>query len=243
MRLFKHMSVAAVAAATLSSPLFANAALFGDDEARQAILELRAKVDTLQQSSQNGAISLSDQSDRLHQEIAQLRGQIEVLAHQVSQLEQRQKDFYVDLDNRVRKLEPQQATLDGQQVTVNPDEKKAYEAALNQFKAGDYANADTSFSQFIKKYPQSGYLTASQYWLGNIQYAREQYKSALATHQSLIKNSPDSTYVPDALLSIASSYFELKDTVNAKKTLNTLVAKYPNSSAGQQAKDRLSSLK
>lgn len=244
MRLLKQTTlVAAVAAATFYLPLTANAALFGDDEARQAILELRSQVDALQRNTQNGTISLSDQSDQLNQQIAQLRGQIELLAHQVNQLDQRQKDFYNSLDARLRKIEPQQATIDGQQATVAADETKAYNDALNLFKAGNYNGADTALNDFIKRYPQSGYLSSVQYWLGNVQFAKEQYKSAIATHQSLIKNHPDSSFIPDALLSIASSYVELKDNVNAKKTLNTLISKYPDSTAAQQAKDKLSTFK
>ncbi len=37
------------------------------------------------------------------------------------------------------------------------------------------------------------------------------------------------------MLNIASSYAELKDNKNAKKSLQTLVAKYPDSSAAQTA--------
>lgn len=244
MRLFNQTTlVAAVAAATLYLPLNANAALFGDDEARQAILELRSQVEALQRNTQNGTISLADQSDQLNQQIAQLRGQVELLTHQVNQLDQRQKDFYNNLDARLRKLEPQTATIDGQQATVAPEETKAYNDALNLFKAGNYAGADTALNNFIKQYPQSGYLSSVQYWLGNVQFAREQYRSAISTHQALIKNHPDSTFVPDALLSIASSYVELKDNVNAKKTLNTLISKYPDSTAAQQAKDKLTTFK
>ncbi|PZP57963.1 MAG: tol-pal system protein YbgF, partial [Azospira oryzae] len=49
--------------------------------------------------------------------------------------------------------------------------------------------------------------------------------------------------VPDALLVIASSQQELKDTAAAKKTLEELVQKYPLSEAAEKAKRRLASLR
>jgi len=44
-------------------------------------------------------------------------------------------------------------------------------------------------------------------------------------------------------LNIASCYVELKEKPAAKKTLASLVAKYPDSPAAQTAKERLASLK
>jgi TolA-binding protein len=45
------------------------------------------------------------------------------------------------------------------------------------------------------------------------------------------------------MLNIGSSYALLKDSKNAKKALQQLVSKYPESSAARTAKDRLASLK
>jgi TolA-binding protein len=45
------------------------------------------------------------------------------------------------------------------------------------------------------------------------------------------------------MLNIASSYTELKDKKAAKKALQQLVSKFPESSAAQAAKDRLAALK
>ena len=48
---------------------------------------------------------------------------------------------------------------------------------------------------------------------------------------------------PDALLSMASSQLELKSIPGAKKTLNELITKYPDSPAAASAKTRLNALK
>ena len=55
----------------------------------------------------------------------------------------------------------------------------------------------------------------------------------------VIKTYPDSPKAADAMLNMASCYTELKDKVGAKKTLDALVAKYPDSAAAQAARERL----
>jgi tol-pal system protein YbgF len=249
-------SKSAIAAAVLAvcsfAPWSAHAGLLDDDEARKAILDLRTKVDTIQQdlqtridakSDKSSALDLVNQNEQLRQELAKLRGQIEVLTNELSNAQRRQKDFYVDLDNRLRKLEPQKITVDGKEAAVEPAEQKSYDAALAVFKSGDYKSAAISLSDFLHRYPGSAYAAAAQYWLGNAYYAQRDCKSAIAAQQVVIKNYPDSPKASDALLNIASCYTELKDKSGAKKSLEALITQYPDSSAAQTAKERLASFK
>jgi tol-pal system protein YbgF len=253
MRPFIKCTIGAAFVAALScAPLQAHAGLFDDDEARRAILDIRTKLEALQhdvdtkleaKADKASSLDLGIQNEQLQQEIAKLRGQVEVLTNDLANAQQRQKDFYVDLDNRVRKMEPQKMTVDGKEATVEPSEQKSYDAALALFKAGDYKNAGASFQDFVRRYPESGYAAAAQYWLGNTYYAQREYRSAIAAQLAVVKNYPDNPKAPDALLNIASCYIELKDKPAAKKTLQTLVAKYGDAPAAETAKERLASLK
>lgn len=241
--LFRSTLAAALLVAAWHASI-AHAGLFDDDEARRAILDIRNKVDAVQRDLNNKAdksssLGLADQNDQLRQEIAKLRGQVEVLTNELANTQQRQKDFYVDLDARLRKLEPQQVTVDGKEVSVDPTEQKTYDAALAQFKAGDYRGAGAAFSDFIRRYPRSGFSPSAQYWLGNTYYAQRDYRNAIAAQQAVVKNYPDNPKASDAMLNIASCYTELKDKPAAKKTLEALIAQYPGTPAAQTAKDRL----
>lgn len=238
---------AALMAAFAYLPLHANAALFDDDEARKAILELRSKVDALARdlterldakADKTSTLSLINQHDQTMQEIARLRGQIEVLGNELANTQKRQKDFYTDLDARLRKLEPRQVTIDGQEAAVGVSEQTSYDSAFGVFKSGDYKAAATALDAFVKRYPESAYAANAQYWLGNAYYAQRDCKSAISAQQVVLKNYPDSPKAPDAMLNIASCYTELKDKANATKTLNALIARYPDSSAAQTAKER-----
>ena len=233
-------------------PIAARAGIFDDDEARRAILDTRTRIENTQRdlrtgldgkADKNALLELSNQNEQMRLEAAKLRGQIEVLTNELTNTQQRQKDFYVDLDNRLRKLEPQKVTVDGKEANVEQAEQRVYDASLALFKAGDYKNASVSFADFLRRYPQSGYAASAQYWLGNAFYAQRDYRNAIAAQQAVVKTYPDSTKAPDALLNIATCYIELKDKVQAKRTLETLIERYAQSPAAQTAKERLTTLR
>lgn len=232
---------AAVLAAGILLPLQANAGLFEDDEARRAILDLRGKM--ADKADKASLLELSSQNEALRQEIARLQGQVEVLSNEVVNLQKRQKDFYIDLDGRLKKLEPQKVIVDGNEASVEQAEQQSYDAALNHFKEGNYKNAAAGFGEFLRRYPKSGYAPAAQYWLGNAYYAQRDYKNAIAAQSVVARSYPDSPKAADAMLNIASSQMELKDKAAARKTLETLIVKYPGTQAADNAKQRLAQMK
>ena len=233
-------------------PLHASAGLLDDDEARKAILDLRSKVEILSRDvnaridtklDRSASLDLANQHEQTMQEIARLRGQLEVLANEVATAQKRQKDFYADLDARIAKLEPRQVSIDGKETEVDASELKSYEAAMRLFTAGDYKAAASALAEFVRRHPDSSYAANAQYWLGNAYYAQRDYKSAIASQEIVASTYKDSAKAHDAMLNIASSYTEIKDKKSAKKALQQLVAKYPESPAALTAKDRLAALK
>jgi tol-pal system protein YbgF len=247
-KLIKSSIAAAFVAAVSCASLHANAALFEDDEARKAILDIRARLDSMQgeisaKADKSNSLDLNNDNAQLRQEIARLRGQIEVLTNALANTEKRQKDFYVDLDGRLRKLEPQRVTLDGKEVSIGQAEQRAYDAALAYFKSGDYKNAGASFYDFTRRYPDSALVPSAQYWLGNTYYAQRDYRNAITAQQVVVDKYPDNPKAADALLNIASCHTALKDQAAAKKILETLVGRYPDSPSAQTAKERLAALK
>ncbi|MHB8914236.1 MAG: tol-pal system protein YbgF [Thiobacillus sp.] len=195
--------------------------------------------------------NLMKEVDTLKAEIAKLRGDAEVQTHLIETLEKRQKDLYVDLDNRVTELNkvataPPAAKVGANVGTATADptmESSDYEAALNAFKARDYNQAISGFKSFLKNYPDSALAPNAQYWIGYAYYSLKDYKSALAQQQKLIAVYPASAKVPDALLSIASAQIETRDKKAAKRTLEEIIVKYPGSTAAALAAKRLVTLK
>src|SRR3990167_5963011 len=86
----------------------AQAGLFSDDDARKQIQQLEARMLKLEAAAEQQTKSLLDllgQIEVLNGEIRKLRGQNEELAHGLQDAEKREKDFYVDLDTRLRRFE------------------------------------------------------------------------------------------------------------------------------------------
>jgi tol-pal system protein YbgF len=248
----KPRLAAALLALAAWLPLQSHAGILNDDEARKAILDLRAKVDGIARdlngridakADKTVSLEMVNQHEQTMAEIAKLRGQLELLSNEITTAQKRQKDFYTDLDARIRKLEPRQVSIDGQEAAVAPDEQTTYETAMATFKAGDYKTAATQLGAFVQRYPQSSYASNAQYWLGNSYYAQRDCKKAIAAQQVVASTYPDSAKAPDAMLNIGTCYAELKDKKAASKALKDLIAKYPDSAAAQAARDRLPGLK
>jgi tol-pal system protein YbgF len=233
------------AAAAAAVP--AHAGIFDDEEARRQIADVRRQVEaqgkTLARiesevTDKKALLELVNQIESLKQEIAGLRGQLEVVSNRVDGLDKRQKDLYVDLDGRLRKFETAKVEQD-KAVQSAQAEQQAYEAGLNQFKANNYGAAIQSLQSFLASFPQSQLAPSAQYWIGNAHYALRDYKSAIAAQQQLIATWPESAKAPDAMLNIATCQAETGDQNGSRNTLRTLVSKYPNSPAAEQAKQRL----
>ena len=234
-----------------------SAALFEDDDARRAILDLRQKVEAsqlrtveeLRRGSEENAqlrrslLDLSNQIESLRNEMAVLRGQNEQLTRGVSDVQRSQKDVAQGVEERLRKVEPSNVSMDGRDFEAEPVEKQEFEAALANLRKGDFAAAQTAYTAFIKRYPQSGYKSSSLFWLANAQYALRDYKSAAGNFRMLATSDPQHPRAPEALLSMANCQVELKDTKAARKTLEELVTSYPQSEAASAAKERLVKLK
>lgn len=279
MRASRFVLAAAFLAAAASLP--ARAGLFDDDEARRRIDALRkelaqqgkdneARIAKLEETIRNiGVVELAQQLQQMNDEIARLRGQIEVLSNDNQQLQKRQRDFYLDIDSRLKRLEGGGSTssssppaapdtgLPAGTATANPTttapphvpskedqarEVKAYDAASNLFRRNDFPAAIEAFRGFVRDYPQSALAPNAGYWIG-ISYANmRDYRNALAAQEDLISKYPQSPKAPDALLAIAAIQAEQGDSGSARNTLEDIVARFPTSEAAGKARTRLAGM-
>lgn len=248
---------AGAAALCLLGALPASAALFEDDEARRAILELRQRVEAQRQAGERDAeaqrqeisqlrrslLELQTQIETLRGEIARMHGQNEQLLREVADLQRRQKDIAIGVEERLRKVEPSKVSVDGKEFIADPTEARDFEAALAIFRKGEFPQAQAAFADFIKRYPQSGFRPTALFWLGNAQYANRDYRGAIGNFRALLAQAPDHPRAAEALLSIANCQIELKETAGARRTLDELVKSYPQSEAAVAARERLSKIR
>ena len=278
-----------LASLLLSAQLFAmsgHAALFDDKEARKKILEVEATMNSQNQAAQSeiaslkknqqaleqrlqaveavtkggGLMDMQNQIESLKQEVARLKGELEVANHNVEATQQRQKDLYGDTDARLRKLEggttpavsnsseaPATATPTTAVPTTaapakNTQEYQLLELANGLSKESKHKDAFNAYDKFLKDYPNSALAAEATYGLGYSQFALKNYKSSIATQQKVLDLHPESPKVPDAMLNMANSQIQLGLVPGAKKTLRDLIAKFPNSEVTPTAQKRLKAL-
>jgi tol-pal system protein YbgF len=239
-------------------------ALFEDDEARQAIVELRQRLSAQEQANQarvaelaatqalygeqlqalrRSLLELNNQIEALRGELAKLRGSDEQLTREVTELQRRQRDILQGIDDRLRRMEPQKVTVDGREFLADPEEKRVYDEALGLMRSSDFDKALAGFLVLQQRWPASGYVPSALFWAGNAHYGRKDYKAAVASFRAFLSTAPDHPRVPEGMLGLANSQAEMKDTRAARKTLEDLVKTFPNSDAANAAQQRLKSLR
>lgn len=267
----------------------AQAGLFADDDARERIQLLETRVikleDTLSQQTKvinqqtssinqqsatinqqtKSMLDLQGQMDVLNADMRKLRGQNEELAHGLKEAEKRSKDFYVDLDARLRHFESAEEAgnqaeenLAQQAISVSGVsasdvvasdhydpvlENRAIESAYALYKGGSHADAVKAFRDFLAKYPGSVHVPNAMFWMGDALLKQKGFKGALNTFQDLLRTFPGNSKSADALLNIATCQQVLKQGAAARKTLKELVDLYPASDAAAKAKKLLASKK
>lgn len=227
----------------------AQAGLFDDDEARRQLSDFKAKMEARLDTQAKAQLELQGQIQRQSEELARLRGQIETLTYDLETAQKRQQDFYVDLDARLRKLETQAAgnaaasadkAAEAAKPAADPAaENRDYDAAINLMKASKFKDATTAFADFVQKYPDSSLAPNAQFWLGNAWYAQRDCRKAIEAQSYVASKWPDSPKAPDSLLAIATCQQELHNSSGARRTLEALLAKYPETPAAESAKQRL----
>ena len=233
----------ALVALTMATQL-SHAALFEDEEARRAIIDLRQRMQATQSqlskiATSESILELANQNEQLRSELAQLRGQNEQLAHAVDEL----RALVNSADSRLSQLEPATVTVDNENFSVGPKEKADYETAMTALRGGNFEVAGGVLTTLLKEFPESGYVPSALFWLGNAYYATGQYSAALTAFNELTSKFAQHARVPEAMLAKANCQVELRDKSGAKANLEALIRQFPSSEAAQAAKQRLDALK
>lgn len=221
---------------------------------------LLERVTTLEQqvvTRNRVQVNIQRQLDELQTEVNELRGVTELHTHQLSQVLERQRELYQELDRRVSEaLKPanqvpttiavspvNNATQSPSSYSSNLTENEAYDRALNLvLKDKRYEEAIIEFRSFNKNYPQSSYSANAHYWLGQLLFNKSEFKEAEQEFLVVVEQFKESSKRPDALLKLAMVAQKLTDTKKAIVLYRQLVKEYPESTSAKLASPRLESL-
>jgi tol-pal system protein YbgF len=223
------------------------------------------------QTKFNDNAALIERVQTLQKEMQELRGQLEVQAHDLKVLQQQQLTFYKDLDSRIgtqgakasvppvsavtvpvipevtAKKTPVAAVTPAPATTTsraNPaDEQISYLAAYELVKNKQYDNAIKAMQTFTQKYPQGGYTGNAQYWLGELYMVKKDYSKAIEHFDVVLHQFPSSSKSAASMLKVGYAYAALGNNQQAKKNLQDVVKTYPGTSTAQLANLKLESIK
>jgi tol-pal system protein YbgF len=187
--------------------------------------------------------------DALQRELQKLQGDAEVINHGIEDLRRKQREMYLDLDRRIRKLElapTSAAPADPNaqaQAAAAAEQRTAYDNAFALLRDGKYEEAIPLFEAFVKQYPAGDTSVNARYWLGEAYFVQRRYDVALVEFQTIVTQHPTAAKFSDALLKLGLTHYEMGTWDKSSQALNEVVARFPNTSQAQLATQRLEQLR
>jgi len=114
-----------------------------------------------------------------------------------------------------------------------------YQNALRDYTGGKYDLSRQEFSDYIKNFPSNDLASNSQFYLGEISYAQEDFKGAITAYDVVITNYPKSFKQAAALLKKGLAELELGLKASATRDLREVVHRYPGSDEARRADAKL----
>jgi tol-pal system protein YbgF len=192
--------------------------------------------------------------------IADMKVGLDELKQQVSVLNERLEAANVQMSRRVSALEAKvnpgavSTPMGGRPASVpseasgpvssaatpgSAEAKRLYPAALGDYQRGRFDLAAEGFRAYLLQAPTGDVADTAQYYLGESLYSAKDYRSAINEFEHLVRDYPQSPQAPSALLKTGYAYYEIKDGVQGRRVLRTLVEKYPTSKEAKLAEERL----
>ena len=205
--------------------------------------------------------------DLLREEIELLRGQLEVLDHQVAKKISISNDIEEKQKKETQRLEAQLVVTSqrvdrifqylnleaaGESNAKPPGSASAvagltdqeiYNLARKAFDAGKLEAARQGFEDLLKNYPKSSNADNAQFWIGETYYREKWFEKAILEYQKVIENYPKGNKVPASRLKQGLAFSNLGDNTNARLILQELIKKHPKSNEAKIAGKKLKKIK
>jgi len=223
-----------------------------------SISEARQKPDNSQANAE-----LFYMIQQLQSSVRQLQGQVEEQRHLINRLQQQGRDRYVDLDQRILDLTkavessgPQeqvdggaeQAATSGQVQPVRiyrtpeAEEQKVYNEIIDLIRnKKDFDAAINQLYEFIDSYPEGDLTVNAYYWLGEVYLAVPKLEQARQAFTIVATRYSDHRKAPDALYKLGVTLSRLGEASEAARRMQSVVERYPESSAAELARQFLES--
>ncbi|MDN5836864.1 MAG: tol-pal system protein YbgF [Nitrosospira sp.] len=238
--------------------------MFDDQEARKQIAAQQASIGDLRSQGQaletrivkleellnnQPMLDLHNQMEALRLDLNKLQGQIEVLVNENELTQKRQKDFYIDLDNRLRRLEQP----GGAAASESPSSSNTSDAVSKSNMEGlarpespaevpsrPVSNVEAP-TRVVAVIPSAAGVApadtaeSQDYEAAYNLFKTAKYYDAISRLKKFLKSYPASSLAPSAHYWIGNSYYALRDFKNAIDAQEKLISAFPDSAKAPDA--------
>lgn len=238
-----------------------------DEEQPLIIDKSQNAEDNTSGSSDKRMLDVLSRLNQIEAEIRQLRGDLELITHDLKSVKEHQRELYTDVDRRLRELElkfqgkapatssttkktggtektPVGPPTTGKKsnVHVSSDERTAYQQAFALMRDRRYKQSVKAFKDFLANFPSSNYSDTAQYWLAESYYLLKDYKHAVSEFGKLVQDHPESPKVVGSKVKIGLAQYELKQYSRSREVMQDVVKNHADSSTAKIAKAHLQRL-
>ena len=222
------------------------AGLFDDEEARKQIAAQQVSIGDLRNQGQTlearifkmeevlnnqPLLELHNQIESLRFDLNKLQGQIEVLVNENELTQKRQKDFYIDLDSRLRRIEqPDESTASRSSASSTTTMSDAAPESHGEAPVAAAAVVSPAMNTVPAETVESRDYEAAY----NL-FKAAKYQDAISQFKKFLKSYPGSSFVPSAHYWVGNSYYAIRDFKNAISTQEKLINAFPDSSKAPDA--------
>lgn len=226
-------------------------------------LSVAQRLTRLEQQMANlTAMNLPQQMTDLQKQVEQLNGQVQVQSHDLKLLNQQQRSFYKDLNQRINQISnlsngssgnvsgnspPAEKSIKDTAVVssiantpakqeVNASDASTYQAAFALLSSKHLSKSKVAFMHYIKLYPNGKYVENAHYWMGEIALQQGQMQIAKDEFSVVVSQFPNGNKIADARLKLGVIDQKSGRKSAALSQYKTIRAQYPDTTASQLAK-------
>jgi TolA-binding protein len=216
--------------------------------ADQKIKEVQTKIDELNRAARRSGADLGVQLGRLAEELARVKGELEVARHDLDVLQKSVAALDEKTEGRFSALRGAGALESyeaKQKLTALPrgDEKGALLAlARKEEQGGNGGVARELYAEYARRYPSDPRSAEALFRAGEISFGQKRWREALLSYGKVAEEFPRAELAPAAMLGAAESMLHLEMKDEAKAVLGQLLDRYPKAQVAAKARARLAEL-
>ena len=206
---------------------------------------MSTSIDTLQKTLQQQTGDAAGKVDAVSGQVQSLHDSVDELKAKLAQVSKQLGDIQQQLSNIPNPAAPAPGTPSAAPATPTnaaPPADILYQNGLSDFNAGKSDLAAQEFTQFLQVYPNNDLAGNAQFYLGEIDYRRNNFQAAIQDYNKVLDQYPGGNKGAAAQLKKGFALLELGQKDDGVRELRSLISRYPKSPEALQARERLNKL-